>query len=107
MKTCSPTWAPCGISVSPTVGTLQLIHKVVQDPQMRWIGPEKGLIHLATAAVDNAIWDMYAKSRGKPLWQLVADFTPEECVETFYSRRCLSSLSNDQICPFDGVEIRS
>ena len=45
---------------------------------MRWIGPEKGLIHLATAAVDNAIWDMYAKSRGKPLWQLVADMSPEE-----------------------------
>ena len=51
---------------------------VVGDPQHRWLGPEKGVIHLATAAVSNAMWDMMAKSRGKPLWQLICDFTPEE-----------------------------
>jgi L-alanine-DL-glutamate epimerase-like enolase superfamily enzyme len=37
---------------------------------------EKGVIHLATAAVDNAIWDLYAKSRNKPLWKLVVDMSP-------------------------------
>ena len=53
---------------------------VVADPQHRWLGPEKGVIHLATAAVSNAIWDMMAKSRGKPLWKLICDFTPDEYV---------------------------
>jgi L-fuconate dehydratase len=53
---------------------------LVADSQHRWLGPEKGVIHLATAAVANAVWDLFAKSRGKPLWKLVADFTPEESV---------------------------
>lgn len=51
---------------------------VVSDPQHRWLGPEKGVIALATAAISNAVWDMFAKARGKPLWKLVCDFTPEE-----------------------------
>lgn len=40
------------------------------------IGPEKGVIHLATAAVNNALWDMFARARGKPLWKLIVDMTP-------------------------------
>lgn len=44
----------------------------------RWLGPEKGVIHMALAAVSNAMWDMYAKPGQKPLWKLIADFTPEE-----------------------------
>jgi len=40
------------------------------------IGPEKGVIHIATGAVDNALWDMYARQERKPLWKLIADFTP-------------------------------
>jgi len=40
------------------------------------IGPEKGVIHIATGAVGNAIWDMYARSRSKPLWKLIVDMTP-------------------------------
>ncbi len=50
------------------------------DSQLRWIGPEKGAIHLATAAVVNAVWDLWAKAEGKPLWKLLADMTPEELV---------------------------
>ncbi|GAA5981737.1 hypothetical protein JCM10908_004582 [Rhodotorula pacifica] len=50
------------------------------DPQLRWIGPEKGVIHIATAAVVNAAWDMWARHEQKPLWQLVAEFTPEEFI---------------------------
>ena len=50
------------------------------DSQLRWIGPEKGVIHLATAAVVNAAWDLWAKAEGKPLWRLVADMSPEEIV---------------------------
>jgi L-fuconate dehydratase len=50
------------------------------DSQMRWIGPEKGVVHLATAAVVNAVWDLYAKSENKPLWKLLVDMTPEQLV---------------------------
>ncbi|TFY76022.1 hypothetical protein EWM64_g7990, partial [Hericium alpestre] len=53
---------------------------LVADSQLRWIGPEKGVIHIATGAVDNALWDLFAKSRKKPVWKLVADMTPEEFV---------------------------
>jgi L-fuconate dehydratase len=54
--------------------------QLVGDSQLRWIGPEKGVIHLATAAVVNAVWDLFAKTAGKPLWKLVSDMTPEEIV---------------------------
>jgi L-fuconate dehydratase len=53
---------------------------ITGDSQLRWIGPEKGVIHLATAAVVNAVWDLYAKSAGVPLWKLLADMTPEQLV---------------------------
>ena len=53
---------------------------VTGDSQLRWIGPEKGAIHLATAAVVNAMWDLFAKREGKPLWKLLVDMTPEEVV---------------------------
>ncbi|HZZ20252.1 MAG TPA: L-fuconate dehydratase [Opitutaceae bacterium] len=51
------------------------------DSQLRWIGPEKGVIHLATAAVVNALWDLWAKIEGKPLWQLLSELTPAQIVE--------------------------
>jgi L-fuconate dehydratase len=51
------------------------------DSQLRWIGPEKGAIHLATAAVVNALWDLWAKREGKPLWKLLSDLSPERIVE--------------------------
>ncbi|MBI1808169.1 MAG: L-fuconate dehydratase [Ignavibacteria bacterium] len=50
------------------------------DSQLRWLGPEKGVIHLATAAVINAVWDLYAKTEKKPLWKLLAAMSPEELV---------------------------
>jgi len=53
---------------------------LVGDSQLRWIGPEKGVIHLATAAVVNAVWDLFAKTEGKPLWKLLVDMTPEQLV---------------------------
>src|SRR6476659_8798326 len=55
-------------------------HMITGDSQLRWVGPEKGVIHLATAAVVNAVWDLYAKSAGKPLWKLLVDMTPEQLV---------------------------
>ena len=54
---------------------------ITGDSQLRWLGPEKGIIHLATGAMVNAVWDLYAKVVGKPLWQLLADMTPAELVK--------------------------
>ena len=54
---------------------------ITGDSQLRWLGPEKGVIHLATGAVVNAVWDLYAKAEGKPLWKLLADMSPEELVK--------------------------
>ncbi len=65
------------------------------DSQLRWIGPEKGAIHLATAAVVNALWDLYAKSAGKPLWKLLADFTPEQLVACIDFRYLTDALTPD------------
>ncbi|GCF07536.1 L-fuconate dehydratase [Dictyobacter arantiisoli] len=53
---------------------------ITGDSQLRWIGPDKGAIHLATAAVVNAVWDLYARVEGKPLWKLLVDMTPEQLV---------------------------
>ncbi len=50
------------------------------DSQLRWIGPEKGAIHMATGAIVNAIWDLWAKAEQKPVWRLVSDMSPEELV---------------------------
>jgi L-fuconate dehydratase len=60
---------------------------ITGEQQLRWIGPEKGAIHLASAALINAVWDLYAKVEGKPLWKLLADMTPEQlisCVDFRY-----------------------
>ena len=54
---------------------------ITGDSQLRWIGPDKGAIHLATAAIVNAVWDLWAKEAGKPVWQLVAEMSPEEIVK--------------------------
>lgn len=54
---------------------------ITGDSQLRWLGPEKGVIHLATGAIVNAVWDLYAKVEKKPLWQLLADMSPEELVK--------------------------
>jgi L-fuconate dehydratase len=53
---------------------------MVGDSQLRWLGPEKGVMHMAIGAVVNAAWDLAAKAAGKPVWRLLADMTPEEIV---------------------------
>lgn len=53
---------------------------LTEDNQFRWLGPEKGVIHLAAAALVNAVWDLYARVEGKPLWKLLRDLSPEEIV---------------------------
>jgi L-fuconate dehydratase len=55
-------------------------HKLAQDPMLRWVGPEKGIVHMALGAVVNAVWDLWARREKKPLWKLLADMTPEQIV---------------------------
>src|SRR5215203_4686086 len=55
-------------------------HFITGDSQLRWIGPDKGAMHLATGAVVNAVWDLLAKESGKPVWQLVGEMSPEQLV---------------------------
>lgn len=66
------------------------------DSQLRWIGPDKGAVHLALAAIVNALWDLYAKSAGQPLWRLVADFTPEEFVRCVDFRYLTDAITPDE-----------
>jgi len=66
------------------------------DTQFRWLGPEKGVIHLATAALINAVWDLCAKVEGKPLWQLLADMTPEQIVACIDFQYITDALTPDE-----------
>jgi L-fuconate dehydratase len=66
---------------------------LVNDSQLRWLGPEKGVIHLATAAVVNAVWDLWAKAERVPVWKLLADLSPAElvsCIDFSYITDALS-----------------
>src|SRR5471030_390856 len=69
---------------------------LTSDSQLRWIGPDKGAIHLATGAVVNAAWDLWAKSEGKPVWQLVADMSPEEIVRLIDFRYITDCITPDE-----------
>lgn len=73
---------------------------ITGDSQLRWVGPEKGVIHLATAAVVNAVWDLWAKAERKPLWRLLCDMAPEEIV------RCIDfRYISDALTPAEALSI--
>jgi L-fuconate dehydratase len=55
-------------------------HQIAENPQMRWLGPHKGVVHLALAALTNACFDLWAKARGVPLWKLLLDLNPDQIV---------------------------
>ena len=69
---------------------------LVHEPQLRWLGPEKGVIHMAIGAVLNALWDLKAKRAGLPLWQLLATMTPEELVNLVDFRYLTDALTPDE-----------
>lgn len=69
---------------------------VTSDSQLRWIGPEKGAMHLATGAVVNAVWDLLAKQAGKPVWRLVAEMSPEEIVDIVDFRYLTDAITRDE-----------
>jgi L-fuconate dehydratase len=66
------------------------------DSQLRWLGPEKGVMHMAVGAVINAAWDMTARRAGKPVWQLIADMTPEQIVDLVDFRYISDALTPDE-----------
>jgi L-fuconate dehydratase len=66
------------------------------DSQLRWIGPEKGVIHLATGAVVNAVWDLLAKEAGKPLWQYIGEMSPAEIVAQIDFRYITDFITRDE-----------
>jgi len=69
---------------------------ITSDSQLRWIGPDKGAIHLATGAVVNAVWDLWAKAAGKPLWRLIAEMSPEEIVRAVDFRYLTDCITPDE-----------
>ncbi|MGH7617304.1 MAG: L-fuconate dehydratase [Gemmatimonadaceae bacterium] len=79
--------------------------RVVGDTQLRWVGPEKGVLHLATAAVVNAVWDLWAKVQGKPLWKLLADMSPEEIVRCVDFRYITDAITPDEAIDLLGKNV--
>jgi L-fuconate dehydratase len=83
-----------GLDMDWVVGDMgRFWRHVTSDSQLRWIGPDKGAMHLATGAVVNAVWDLFAKIRGKPVWRLLAEMGPEElarCVDFRYLTDCIT-----------------
>jgi len=69
--------------------------RLASDSQLRWLGPEKGVIHLALAAIVNAVWDLYAKAERKPVWKLLVDMTPRQLVSCIDFRYITDALTPD------------
>ncbi len=70
------------------------------DRQLRWLGPEKGILHMATGALINAVWDLWAKREGKPMWKLLTDLTPEQLVAAIDF-----TYISDALTPEEALEI--
>jgi len=68
-------------------------HSLAGESQLRWLGPEKGVVHLALAAIVNAVWDVYAKAERKPVWKLLVDMTPEQLVSCIDFRHITDALT--------------
>src|SRR4051794_18421915 len=70
--------------------------RLVGDSQLRWLGPEKGVMHMAVAAVVNAVWDLLAKRAGVPLWKLLSDMSPEQVADLVDFRYLTDVLDRDR-----------
>jgi len=90
-----------GKSLASFTKDMRVFWKMITgDSQLRWLGPEKGVIHLATGAIVNAVWDLYAKVEGKPLWKLISDMSPEQLVS------CIDfTYITDAITPIEAIEL--
>ncbi len=78
----------------------KLSRRLLGDSQLRWVGPEKGVVHLAAAAIINAVWDLWGKQAGKPVWQLVAELEPEQLMSTLDLRHI-----TDAIAPSEALDL--
>jgi L-fuconate dehydratase len=86
-----------GRSVEELCGNLGgLSRDLVHDSQLRWLGPEKGIMHMAIGAVVNAAWDLAARRAGKPLWLLLGEMSPEELVDLVDFRYLSDALTRDE-----------
>lgn len=74
----------------------QFWHDITGDSQFRWLGPDKGIMHLATGAMVNAVWDLWAKKEHKPLWKLLADMSPEELIRCVDFRYITDAITPDE-----------
>ena len=83
-----------------TANMRAFFRSLTQDVQLRWLGPEKGILHMATGAVINAVWDLWAKREGKPVWKLIVDLPPAQLVS------CLDfSYITDALTPEEATAI--
>jgi L-fuconate dehydratase len=86
-----------GKKVDDVVGDLGgFARSLTHDSQLRWLGPEKGVMHMAIGAVINAAWDMAGRKAGKPVWRLIADMTPEQIVDLIDFRYITDALTPDE-----------
>ncbi|HEX4249920.1 MAG TPA: L-fuconate dehydratase [Pseudonocardia sp.] len=86
-----------GLDLDEVFGDLgAFARRMSGDSQLRWLGPEKGVIHLAAAAVINAVWDLYCRHQGKPLWQVLSEMSPEELVALVDFRYISDALTPEQ-----------
>ncbi|WP_188195613.1 enolase C-terminal domain-like protein [Nonomuraea sp. SYSU D8015] len=86
-----------GLPVEEVLADLgALSRRLTGDSQLRWLGPEKGTIHMAVAAIDNAIWDLYGRREGKPVWRLLAEMSPERLVDLVDFRYLQDALTREE-----------
>ncbi len=78
----------------------KMYRRLTGDSQLRWVGPEKGVIHLAAAAVVNAVWDLWSRIHGKPVWQLICEMPPEQFVASVDFR-----YLSDALVPAQAIEL--
>jgi L-fuconate dehydratase len=109
---CQAIQSLCGMLANVSLDTIindfaGLWRALTSDSQYRWLGPEKGVVHLATAAVVNALWDLWAKAEGKPLWKLLTDMSAEQLVSTIDFRYIEDALTPDDAIAILGANERT
>ena len=86
-----------GLSVDEALSDMGTFAKrLTHDSQLRWLGPEKGIMHMAIGAVINAVWDLRAKRAGLPLWQLLSELSPQQIVDLVDFRHITDQLTPDE-----------
>ncbi|MFC8366129.1 L-fuconate dehydratase [Streptomyces griseorubiginosus] len=86
-----------GLPVDEVLGDLGAFsRRLTGDSQLRWLGPEKGAIHMAAAAIVNAVWDLYGRRTGKPVWRLLSELSPEQLVDLVDFRYLEDALTREE-----------